>query len=108
VNGRRLITFSDKGIAMKHICKILLLVLLFAISGCGGGGSSDSGNDPDPEVNVVDTDSDGVTDDIDNCKYVANSDQMDTDSNGVGDDCDQPLSLGSSSTPWGAATWNNN
>ncbi len=36
---------------------------------------------------VIDTDGDGVTDDIDNCKYISNIDQRDVDNDGVGDVC---------------------
>lgn len=37
---------------------------------------------------VVDTDSDGVNDDVDNCPDDANNDQADLDEDGVGDVCD--------------------
>lgn len=37
---------------------------------------------------TVDTDNDGVTDDVDNCTLVANTDQRDTDSDGFGNICD--------------------
>ncbi len=36
-----------------------------------------------------DNDSDGVSDDIDNCKDIANPTQADTDSNGIGDACEE-------------------
>ena len=41
---------------------------------------------------TVDTDNDGVVDDIDNCPAVANPDQKDTDGDGQGDACD-PLAV---------------
>ena len=41
-----------------------------------------------PAGYFMDTDSDGVMDEIDNCPEVANPDQLDTDIDGIGDDCD--------------------
>lgn len=35
-----------------------------------------------------DYDGDGVGDDVDNCVFTANSDQLDTDGDGIGDECD--------------------
>ncbi len=43
------------------------------------------GTDPDPGV---DSDSDGMPDDLDNCTETANSDQIDTDLDGLGNACD--------------------
>ena len=37
---------------------------------------------------IVDTDNDGIPDDTDNCKTVANANQADSDCDGVGDACD--------------------
>ncbi len=37
---------------------------------------------------IVDTDGDGIADDIDNCPLIANADQTDTDGDGLGDACD--------------------
>lgn len=39
-------------------------------------------------VNAIDTDGDGVDDSIDNCIWIANTDQADGDGDGVGDACD--------------------
>ena len=41
----------------------------------------------------ADTDSDGVYDSVDNCKTVANPDQLDTDNDGFGDVCDDNLEV---------------
>ncbi|MEM6802829.1 MAG: T9SS type A sorting domain-containing protein [Bacteroidota bacterium] len=38
---------------------------------------------------AMDTDGDGVNDDVDNCPAIANADQTDTDSDGDGDACDE-------------------
>jgi rhodanese-related sulfurtransferase len=39
-------------------------------------------------VGCIDTDGDGVNDDLDNCPEVSNPDQQDTDKNGIGDACE--------------------
>lgn len=39
-------------------------------------------------VPCIDSDGDGVNDDLDNCPDVSNADQMDADQDGVGDTCD--------------------
>jgi hypothetical protein len=46
------------------------------VQGGGGGGGT------------VDTDNDGVNDDVDNCPNFANPDQIDTDNDGLGNPCD--------------------
>jgi hypothetical protein len=40
-----------------------------------------------------DADGDGVSDELDNCPYVPNRDQLDTDGDGVGDACDNCVSI---------------
>ena len=42
----------------------------------------------------TDTDSDGVTDHVDNCPTVANTDQADSNNDGVGDACDELTPVG--------------
>lgn len=48
------------------------------------------------EVAAVDTDGDGVTDDVDNCPATANPDQADADGDGVGDVCDNCVATANS------------
>ncbi len=43
------------------------------------------------EVSVTDTDSDGITDDADNCVSVSNASQLDADGDGFGNACDPDL-----------------
>ncbi len=38
---------------------------------------------------IIDTDGDGISDDIDNCKKIPNKNQNDKDGDGLGDSCDQ-------------------
>lgn len=52
------------------------------------GDDQDASDDPFSS-GVKDTDGDGVSDDVDNCVYVANPDQSDSDGNGIGDACEQ-------------------
>lgn len=64
---------------------------------------------------VVDTDGDGVADNLDNCKLVANANQRDTDNDGYGNICDpdfnqnkivDPLDLNSLKAQFGKASPN--
>jgi len=41
--------------------------------------------------NTLDTDGDGLADDVDNCPLLANADQLDTDGDGLGDACDADM-----------------
>lgn len=54
------------------------------VFGAGDFGSPGAANPACP----VDSDSDGLFDDSDNCKDISNADQKDTDKDGVGDVCD--------------------
>ncbi len=60
----------------KLILTIILTTLLFSCS-------KDSGDDN----SIVDSDEDGVGDNIDNCPFQANEDQLDSNSDGIGDAC---------------------
>jgi len=55
-----------------------------------GDPSSPADSDQDGTIDALDPDSDndGVQDDTDNCRTVANADQADLDADGVGDACD--------------------
>jgi len=51
-------------------------------------GSNAVGSSPINPLSFVDSDNDGITDDIDNCLSTPNPDQLDTDGDGSGDACD--------------------
>jgi len=64
--------------------------------GCGCGGSilvnyTDVGNSYEQSD---DSDHDGIDDDLDNCPFTPNPDQLDTDGDGVGDACDNCVATG--------------
>jgi hypothetical protein len=56
------------------------------------GDNTYDGSDSDC-IQIIDTDSDGVPDDVDNCPAVPNSGQEDADNDGIGDACDDCLDV---------------
>lgn len=52
-----------------------------------------------PDAGMVDSDEDGIPDDMDNCPMLANSDQLDHDGDGHGDLCDRCPHLASAQDP---------
>jgi len=50
--------------------------------------NADSDGKCKPGPPIVDSDGDGIADDVDNCPFTFNPDQADTDGDGVGDVCD--------------------
>lgn len=78
----------------KHLLLVLAMTLIFTV-GCNSTAPKTEEQEkfaPDEdsrnELIIVDTDLDGIADDIDNCPKVANSDQSDADKNGVGEACE--------------------
>ena len=57
-----------------------------------------SGSPSSIALAVIDTDGDGVPDNIDNCPLVSNPGQQDTDGDGIGDACDQQCDASSPGT----------
>ena len=49
---------------------------------------ADTDEDGDPDYRDLDSDDDTIGDDIDNCRLLANTDQVDDNDNGVGDACE--------------------
>jgi hypothetical protein len=48
----------------------------------------DTDGDTSPDYLDLDSDNDGINDDSDNCRLVANTDQLDANTNGIGDACE--------------------
>jgi hypothetical protein len=53
--------------------------------------TADSGAFGAPECSALDSDADGVTDDVDNCLLVPNTDQRDTNADDIGNICDPDI-----------------
>ncbi|MBI1825027.1 MAG: thrombospondin type 3 repeat-containing protein [Planctomycetes bacterium] len=75
--------FRTGVISSVALLAVAVFVLFAPTSQKARGGA---GGCPPPGV---DTDGDGVCDDVDNCPAVANNSQADADHDGVGDACDQ-------------------
>ena len=65
---------------------LAVTTLVFACGGGGGGGGSSTS--PIVDTDLDDDDSDGVLNDVDNCRSVYNPDQADANSDGIGDVCE--------------------
>ena len=72
-----------KGAKIKNLIVILMAMPMLYLIGCSGGGS-----DVVLNQDAVDTDGDGVLDDVDNCPEVSNPEQEDENEDGIGDACD--------------------
>ncbi|MBA3541234.1 MAG: thrombospondin type 3 repeat-containing protein [Deltaproteobacteria bacterium] len=66
---------------------LFALTLGSLLVACGDDGVTRLPDAP-PVVPIVDTDGDGVPDDLDNCDQAINAPQVDTDADGMGDACD--------------------
>ncbi len=71
----------------RHVATLFLIAaLLLPIAGDPAGRFFASAQENPPPT--VDSDSDGIADDIDTCYDIANPDQLDSDADGIGDACD--------------------
>ncbi|MEO0572446.1 MAG: Ig-like domain-containing protein [Bacteroidota bacterium] len=67
---------------------------IWAAADCDGdnltNGEEDT-NGTDPYLAAIDTDNDGVGDEVDNCPSIYNPEQQDFDNDGIGDTCDSDI-----------------
>ncbi len=74
---------------MRVACVVIVgLAACNFTSNAGGDGGGTPGSDAPGEASMMDSDGDGVPDNVDNCPHKANPDQHDEDRDGIGDVCD--------------------
>ncbi len=75
---------------MRAACVVIvgLAACNFTSNAGGGGGGGGGPADAPRDTSTVDSDGDGVPDNVDNCPHQANPDQHDEDRDGIGDVCD--------------------
>lgn len=71
----------------KRSCKASFAFIIVALAGLSWMAADTWAQQPECSEPFVDTDEDGVCDELDNCPDVPNPDQEDMDENGIGDAC---------------------